>query len=161
MPLVFSNLLFFCFSSFAGIYFEPLAYNKNILRLGEKIKRRLHIMPIPQQSPVAHIRRGDIFMADLSPTVGSEQGGVRPVVILQNDVGNKHSPTVICACITSADKKKDLPTHVPVFMGGKWCTALLEQIRTLDKSRLLYFKGRLPEKSLNSVELAMKVSLGI
>ena len=86
------------------------------------------------------IRRGDIYYADLSPVVGSEQGGVRPVLVIQNDVGNRHSPTVICAAITSRMNKAKLPTHVEIdakrYRIVKDSVVLLEQIRTIDKKRL-------------------------
>ena len=86
------------------------------------------------------VRRGDIYFADLSPVVGSEQGGVRPVLIVQNDVGNKHSPTVICAAITSQMNKAKLPTHIALssaeYALPKDSVILLEQIRTIDKQRL-------------------------
>ena len=88
------------------------------------------------------IRRGDIYYADLRPVVGSEQGGVRPVLIVQNDVGNRHSPTVICAAITSRMNKAKLPTHVALDSGRydmvKDSVILLEQLRTIDKTRLKY-----------------------
>ena len=86
------------------------------------------------------VRRGDIYYADLSPVVGSEQGGIRPVLIIQNDIGNRHSPTVICAAITSRMNKAKLPTHVEIDSGRykivKDSVVLLEQIRTIDKQRL-------------------------
>lgn len=86
------------------------------------------------------VRRGDIYYADLSPVIGSEQGGVRPVLVIQNDVGNKHSPTVICAAITSRMNKAKLPTHIEIsakkYRLVKNSVVLLEQIRTLDKKRL-------------------------
>ena len=86
------------------------------------------------------IRRGDIFYADLSPVVGSEQGGIRPVLIIQNDIGNRHSPTVICAAITSRMNKAKLPTHVEIDAGKyqivKNSVVLLEQIRTIDKKSI-------------------------
>ena len=98
------------------------------------------------------VRRGDIYYADLSPVVGSEQGGVRPVLIIQNDVGNKHSPTVIAAAITSQREKAKLPTHIEV--NGVTCglskdsVVLLEQIRTLDKRRLKERIGELSPKTM-------------
>lgn len=109
------------------------------------------------------IKRGDIFYADLRPVVGSEQGGVRPVLIIQNDVGNRHSPTVICAAITSKMNKAKLPTHVELEAGRfqlvKDSVILLEQLRTIDKKRL---KGRvchLDGEILDQVDKALKVSL--
>ena len=111
------------------------------------------------------IRRGDIYYADLRPVVGSEQGGVRPVLIIQNDIGNKHSPTVICAAITSKMNKAKLPTHVEI--SAKQCdmvkdsVILLEQLRTIDKQRLrekiCHIDGELQEK----VDYALKVSLDL
>ena len=110
------------------------------------------------------IRRGELYYADLSPVVGSEQGGVRPVLVVQNDVGNKYSPTVIVAAITSRLSKAKLPTHI--FLAAttygleKDSVILLEQIRTLDKSRLLHKIGDLGEKEMKQVERALLVSLG-
>jgi mRNA interferase MazF len=111
------------------------------------------------------IRRGDIYYADLSPVVGSEQGGVRPVLIVQNDVGNKHSPTVIAAAITSQINKARLPTHIE--LGGRDCglardsVVLLEQIRTLDKRRLKERMGQLNEQMMYRVDNAIAVSFGL
>ena len=113
---------------------------------------------------VVEIRRGELYYADLSPVVGSEQGGVRPVLVVQNDVGNKYSPTVIVAAITSRLSKAKLPTHI--FLAAttygleKDSVILLEQIRTLDKSRLLHKIGDLGEKEMKQVERALLVSLG-
>lgn len=109
------------------------------------------------------IRRGDIFYADLRPVVGSEQGGVRPVLIIQNDVGNKHSPTVICAAITSRMNKAKLPTHVEIEAGKyqivKDSVILLEQLRTIDKRRLRDRVCHLDEPLLSRVDKALQVSL--
>lgn len=111
------------------------------------------------------IHRGEIYYADLSPVVGSEQGGVRPVLIVQNDVGNKHSPTVIAAAITSQNSKARLPTHIAV--GGKTCglqkdsVVLLEQIRTLDKKRLKERMGELDQTSMDRVDSALSISFGL
>ena len=111
------------------------------------------------------IRRGDIYYADLRPVVGSEQGGVRPVLIIQNDVGNKHSPTVICAAITSRMNKAKLPTHVELSARDcdmmKDSVILLEQIRTIDKRRLREHMGRLDETQMNQVDDAIAVSFGL
>lgn len=111
------------------------------------------------------VHRGDIFYADLSPVVGSEQGGVRPVLIVQNDVGNRFSPTVIAAAITSRQDKARLPTHihVPCEDSGlaRDSVVLLEQIRTLDKRRLREHMGRLDEASMNRVDAALQVSFGL
>ena len=109
------------------------------------------------------IKRGDIFYADLSPVVGSEQGGVRPVLIIQNDVGNRHSPTVICAAITSKMNKAKLPTHVELDAGRceivKDSVILLEQLRTIDKRRLKDRICHLDSEILKQVDRALKVSL--
>ena len=109
------------------------------------------------------IKRGDIFYADLSPVVGSEQGGVRPVMIIQNDVGNRHSPTVICAAITSKMNKAKLPTHVEIDASKyhlvKNSVVLLEQVRTIDKQRLKDFICHVDNKLMNRVENALRVSL--
>lgn len=111
------------------------------------------------------IRRGDIYYADLSPVVGSEQGGVRPVLIVQNDVGNKFSPTVIAAAITSQKDKSNLPTHIPLSAGNtglmKDSVVLLEQVRTIDKHRLKEKMGILDNDSMNRVNQAISVSLGL
>ena len=114
---------------------------------------------------MTHIQRGDIFYADLSPVVGSEQGGIRPVLIVQNDVGNKYSPTVIAAAITSRMTKNRLPTHLEVdateYGLAKDSIILLEQIRTLDKQRLRERMGHLDENSMTSVNKALSVSFGL
>ena len=111
------------------------------------------------------VRRGDIFYADLSPVVGSEQGGVRPVVIVQNDVGNKHSPTVIAAAITSRTEKAKLPTHIEVmadrFGLAKDSVILLEQVRTIDKKRLKEKMGHLEDETMEKVNSAISVSFGL
>ncbi len=112
-----------------------------------------------------NIRRGDIFYADLSPVVGSEQGGLRPVLIVQNDVGNKYSPTVIAAAITSKMSKAKLPTHIDVFADSvgllKDSVVLLEQIRTIDKSRLKEKMGHLDTDTMSRVNNAITVSFGL
>lgn len=112
-----------------------------------------------------NIRRGDIYYADLSPVVGSEQGGVRPVLIVQNDVGNRFSPTVIAAAITSQKDKTNLPTHIDLDAGDtglmKDSVVLLEQMRTIDKHRLKEKMGALDESSMNQVDAAISVSLGL
>ena len=111
------------------------------------------------------MKRGDIFYADLSPVVGSEQGGVRPVLIVQNDTGNRHSPTVIAAAITSQTGKARLPTHIsvsPLSCGlPKQSIILLEQVRTLDKRRLREKMGRLDDGVMRQVDAAIAVSLGL
>ncbi len=111
------------------------------------------------------IKRGDIYYADLSPVIGSEQGGVRPVLIVQNDVGNKYSPTVIAAAITSRLNKSKLPTHIDVDAAkyglAKDSIILLEQIRTLDKKRLREHMGRLDSTSMDRVDRALTVSFGL
>jgi len=109
------------------------------------------------------IYRGEIYFADLSPVVGSEQGGIRPVLVLQNDVGNRHSPTIIIAAIT-ARRKKPLPTHVEiqgVDTLTKRSVALLEQLRTIDRSRLRERVGRLNDQAIGRVDEALKVSVGL
>ena len=111
------------------------------------------------------VKRGDIYYADLSPVVGSEQGGVRPVLIVQNDVGNKYSPTVIAAAITSRQDKNRLPTHIGVRADrcglAKDSIVLTEQIRTLDKRRLRERAGRIPEDDMRRVDEALGVSMGL
>lgn len=112
-----------------------------------------------------NIKRGDIYYADLSPVVGSEQGGIRPVLIVQNDVGNKYSPTVIAAAITSQQDKSNLPTHINLSAAGsglsKDSIVLLEQVRTIDKARLKEKMGALDNKSMNMVDKAISVSFGL
>ena len=111
------------------------------------------------------VRRGDIYFADLSPVVGSEQGGVRPVLIVQNDVGNKHSPTVICAAITSQMNKAKLPTHIALsateYALPKDSVILLEQIRTIDKKRLKEKMGHLKKETMDQVNNAINISFGL
>ncbi len=109
------------------------------------------------------MKRGDIYYADLSPVVGSEQGGIRPVLIIQNDIGNKHSPTVICAAITSRMNKAKLPTHVEIssrdYGVAKDSVVLLEQIRTIDKQRLKEYVCRVDNKLMKKVDEALLISL--
>ena len=106
-----------------------------------------------------NIRRGDIFYADLRPVIGSEQGGIRPVLIIQNDVGNRHSPTVICAAITSKMNKAKLPTHIEIDASSYDIVILLEQLRTIDKQRLKDKVCHLDERILSQVNRALKISL--
>ena len=112
-----------------------------------------------------NIKRGDIFYADLSPVVGSEQGGIRPVLIIQNDVGNKFSPTVIVAAITSQHTKANLPTHISLSAQGcglsKDSVVLLEQVRTLDKKRLKEKMGALDNLFMTRVDEALSISFGL
>ncbi len=109
------------------------------------------------------IKRGEIYYADLSPIVGSEQGGIRPVLILQNDMGNKHSPTTIVAAITSRKTKANLPTHVPFTADcmKRESIVLLEQIRTIDKSRLSNYVGMLDQRTLCAVDKAAGISIAL
>ena len=111
-----------------------------------------------------NIKRGELYYADLSPVVGSEQGGVRPVLVVQNDVGNKYSPTVIAAAVTSKINKAKLPTHIELPSSSyglqRDSVILLEQIRTLDKRRLKERIGELNESTMNMVDKAILISLG-
>jgi len=111
------------------------------------------------------IKRGELYFADLSPVVGSEQGGIRPVLVIQNDIGNKFSPTIIAAAITSKINKAKLPTHIelPASEYGLEMDSviLLEQIRTLDKTRLKQKIGELSEYKMNQVNRAVMLSLGV
>ena len=111
------------------------------------------------------VKRGDSYYADLSPVVGSEQGGMRPVLIVQNDTGNKHSPTVIAAAITSQTGKARLPTHIELNAQSvglsRDSVILLEQIRTIDKSRLRERMGKLDENTMTKVDNAIAVSFGL
>lgn len=123
------------------------------------------------QNGVPEVRRGDVYYADLSPVVGSEQGGIRPVLIVQNDTGNKYSPTVIAAAITSRTGKTKLPTHIEVSAGidrngaksglPKNSVILLEQIRTIDKKRLMERMGKLDETTMQQVNSAIGISFGL
>ena len=112
-----------------------------------------------------NIKRGEIYYADLSPVIGSEQGGVRPVLIVQNDVGNRYSPTVIAAAITSQRDKTNLPTHIRVHADdcglAKDSIVLLEQVRTIDKRRLKERMGALDIGSMDMVDKALSVSFGL
>ncbi|HJD02948.1 MAG TPA: type II toxin-antitoxin system PemK/MazF family toxin [Candidatus Mediterraneibacter excrementavium] len=109
------------------------------------------------------IRRGDIYYADLSPVVGSEQGGVRPVLVIQNNVGNRHSPTIICAAITSKMNKAKLPTHIEIstkdYKIVRNSVILLEQIRTIDKQRLKEYVCHIDGTTMQKVDRAIRVSL--
>ena len=111
------------------------------------------------------VKRGDVFYADLSPVIGSEQGGVRPVLVVQNDIGNKYSPTIIIAAITSQINTAKLPTHVeitaPEYGLPKDSVVLLEQIRTIDKKRLREKIGKFNDDMMRSVDDALKISIGL
>jgi len=112
-----------------------------------------------------HVKRGDIFYADLSPVVGSEQGGVRPVLVIQNDIGNRFSPTIIVSAITSQLDKARLPTHIEIkgekYGLSKKSIVLLEQIRTIDKRRLREKAGHLDEYIMKRVDDALQTSFGL
>lgn len=111
------------------------------------------------------VKRGEIYYADLSPVVGSEQGGIRPVLIVQNDIGNRHSPTVIAAAITSRLDKAKLPTHISLDAAScglsRDSIVLLEQIRTIDKRRLKDRMGSIDHDSMNRVDNALSISFGL
>lgn len=112
-----------------------------------------------------NVKRGDIFYADLSPVVGSEQGGIRPVIIIQNDIGNRYSPTVIVAAITSQINKAKLPTHVEIsseeYGLNRDSVVLLEQLRTLDKKRLKEKIGHMTEDDMKKVNKSLLISLNL
>jgi len=112
-----------------------------------------------------NVKRGDVYYADLSPVIGSEQGGVRPVLVLQNNVGNKYSPTIIISAITSQINKSKLPTHIEInatdFGLSKDSVVLLEQIRTIDKKRLREKIGHLNEDVMHQVNEALQISFGM
>lgn len=118
-----------------------------------------------EREATMNIKRGDIFYADLSPVKGSEQGGIRPVLIIQNNIGNQFSPTVIAAAITSKKSKALIPTHIKVEAKEngllKNSVILLEQIRTLDKKRLKEKMGKLDYKEMNKVDKALSISFGL
>ena len=109
------------------------------------------------------VRKGEIYYADLSPVVGSEQGGIRPVVILQNDKGNHYSPTTIIAAVTSRRKKKYLPTHIEIKNPKlkRKSVVMLEQIRTIDKDRLLEYVGKVDDNTIQKIDKAVKISFEV
>ena len=117
-----------------------------------------------ENKPFHSVYRGDIFYADLEPVIGSEQGGIRPVLVIQNDIGNRHSPTVIVVAITSRIKHRRQPTHVN--LNGRQCglhsdsTIMLEQLRTLDKQRLLGYVGSVGKAKMDEVDRALEISVG-
>lgn len=110
------------------------------------------------------MKRGEIYRASLDPVIGSEQGGIRPVLIVQNDMGNRHSPTVIVAAITSRMKKPGMPTHVPLSAAEcglkQDSVVLMEQVRTLEKTRLTKYLGAVPPATMRRVDEALRLSLG-
>ena len=112
-----------------------------------------------------NVKRGDIFYADLSPVIGSEQGGLRPVLIVQNDVGNRYSPTVIAAAITSRMGKTRLPTHIDIYADrvglAKDSVILLEQIRTIDKKRLREYVCHIDQERMKKIDQAIRISLDL
>ena len=131
----------------------------------KKQYRLLRYMAKHNEVNFVTVKRGDIFYADLSPVIGSEQGGVRPVLIVQNDVGNRYSPTVICAAVTSRMNKAKMPTHIEVdsvrYSLAKDSVILLEQVRTIDKRRLREKIGHLDDEMMNRVDNALLISLGL
>lgn len=152
-----------------------LAYKKGKTRLYfeyEKLRERergtftynaIGSRSVFKRGKVMNVKRGELYYADLSPVVGSEQGGIRPVLVVQNDVGNKYSPTIIAAAVTSKINKAKLPTHIelPSAYGlAKDSVILLEQIRTLDKRRLKERIGELPPATMVRVNRAILISLG-
>lgn len=130
----------------------------SIIRLGAQPAIRPQVEDYP-------VKRGDIYYADLSPVVGSEQGGIRPVLIVQNNVGNRHSPTVIAAAITSQTGKARLPTHIELsartYGLSRDSVILLEQVRTIDKKRLKERMGSLDPRLMQRVDNALEVSFGL
>ena len=112
---------------------------------------------------VRTVRRGDVYLADLNPAIGCEQGGIRPVLVLQNDIGNLHSPTTIVAAVTAKQTKKSLPVHMPIsaYMLRTDSTLLLEQIRTIDKCRLKGYLGSISQKEMRDIDRALKLSIGL
>lgn len=110
------------------------------------------------------LKRGQIYYADLSPVVGSEQGGTRPILIIQNDIGNKYSPTTIAACITTRTTKSKIPTHLWLDETcglPKDSMVMLEQLRTIDKKRLRKYIGKISDTDLEEINKAIKISLGV
>ena len=112
---------------------------------------------------VRTVRRGDMYLADLNPAIGCEQGGIRPVLVLQNDIGNLYSPTTIVAAVTAKQTKKALPVHMPIsaYMLRTDSTLLLEQIRTIDKCRLKGYLGSISSQQMQSIDHALKLSIGL
>ena len=112
---------------------------------------------------VRTVRRGDVYLADLDPAIGCEQGGIRPVLVLQNDIGNLYSPTTIVAAVTAKQTKKALPVHMPIsaYMLRTDSTLLLEQIRTIDKCRLQAYLGSISQKEMRDIDRALKLSIGL
>ena len=112
---------------------------------------------------VRSVRRGDVYLADLDPAIGCEQGGIRPVLVLQNDIGNLYSPTTIVAAVTAKQTKKKLPVHTPISacMLRTDSTLLLEQIRTIDKCRLKGYLGSISQKEMRYIDRALKLSIGL
>ena len=112
---------------------------------------------------VRTVRRGDVYLADLDPAIGCEQGGIRPVLVLQNDIGNLHSPTTIVAAVTAKQTKKELPVHLAIssHMLHADSTLLLEQIRTIDKCRLKGYLGSISQKEMRDIDRALKLSIGL
>ena len=112
---------------------------------------------------VRTVRRGDVYLADLDPAIGCEQGGIRPVLVLQNDIGNLYSPTTIVAAVTAKQTKKKLPVHTPISacMLRTDSTLLLEQIRTIDKCRLKGYLGSISQKKMRDIDRALKLSIGL
>ena len=144
----------------------PTPLSKILCSIGIKTEKQAKIESEHFGSVKAlNIKRGDIYYADLSPVVGSEQGGVRPVLIVQNNVGNRFSPTVIAAAITSQQSKAKLPTHIPLYSGtsglSKDSVVLLEQVRTIDKRRLKEKMGTVDEASMNAINNAISISFGL
>lgn len=135
-------------------------YGIKILKL-----TKLLVHQIIRSENSLNIKRGDIYYADLSPVIGSEQGGIRPVLIVQNDVGNRFSPTVIAAAITSQQTKAKLPTHIAIGAQtsglSKDSVVLLEQVRTIDKKRLKEKMGTVSENSMKEINNAISVSFGL
>ena len=112
---------------------------------------------------VRTVRRGDVYLADLNPTIGCEQGGIRPVLVLQNDIGNLYSPTTIVAAVTAKQTKKELPVHLAIstHMLHTDSTLLLEQIRTIDKCRLKGYLGSISSQQMQSIDHTLKLSIGL
>ena len=121
------------------------------------------VVHIKGRNDMKDIKRNEIYYADLNPVIGSEQGGVRPVLVIQNDMGNKYSPTTIVAAITSRQNKAKLPTHIEIGeeVFEKDSVVLLEQIRTVDKSRLKEYVGKLDNRIMDRVNKAISISVGI
>ena len=146
---------------FAAEVFSGRLIQRMNLYMEKKIRVTKRVKCMNQT--VRTVRRGDVYLADLDPAIGCEQGGIRPVLVLQNDIGNLYSPTTIVAAVTAKQTKKKLPVHTPISacMLRTDSTLLLEQIRTIDKCRLKGYLGSISQKEMCDIDRALKLSIGL